>query len=94
MGTDLNRNWGFHFADGGSSYDPCSQVYHGSGPFSEVENRNVRDFVWAHKVYSRARIKGPSVVRYMNKTMFDMLNSFSEFRMKLSFSIMSTRILK
>ena len=52
MGTDLNRNWGFHFADGGSSYDPCSQVYHGSGPFSEVENRNVRDFVWAHKVYT------------------------------------------
>ena len=51
MGTDLNRNWGFHWADGGSSYDPCSQVYHGSEPFSEVENRNVRDFVWAHKVH-------------------------------------------
>ena len=50
MGTDLNRNWGFHYADGGSSSDPCSQVYHGDGPFSEVENRNVRDFVWAHKV--------------------------------------------
>ena len=50
MGTDLNRNWGFHWNDGGSSSDPCSQVYHGDGPFSEVENRNVRDFVWAHKV--------------------------------------------
>ena len=52
MGTDLNRNWGFHYADGGSSPDPCSQVYHGDGPFSEVENRNVRDFVWAHRVFS------------------------------------------
>ena len=51
MGTDLNRNWGFHWADGGSSYDPCSQVYHGSEPFSEIENRNVRDFVWTHKVH-------------------------------------------
>ena len=57
MGTDLNRNWGFHFADGGSSYDPCSQVYHGSGPFSEIENRNVRDFVWAHKVYTVEMLK-------------------------------------
>ena len=91
MGTDLNRNWGFHFADGGSSYDPCSQVYHGSGPFSEVENRNVRDFVWAHKVYTRARI---ARIEKLNRTVFDMLNFFSKFRMKLSFSIMSTRILK
>ena len=39
MGTDLNRNWGFHWNDGGSSSHPCSQVYHGYGPFSEVENR-------------------------------------------------------
>ena len=56
MGTDLNRNWGFHFADGGSSFDPCSQVYHGTGPFSEVENRNVRDFVWERKVFTSSSV--------------------------------------
>ena len=60
MGTDLNRNWGYHWADGGSSFDPCSQIYHGTRPFSEVENRNVRDFVWAHKVIEQNILKnGP-----------------------------------
>ena len=49
-GTDLNRNWEFHYAEIGSSTDACSQIYHGTGPFSEIENRNVRDFIWAHKV--------------------------------------------
>merc|ERR1712013_917852 len=48
-GTDANRNWGFHWGTGGSSSDPCSDTYMGSEPFSEVENRNVRDFLIAHK---------------------------------------------
>ena len=65
MGTDLNRNWGFHFADGGSSYDPGSQVYHGSGPFSEIENRNVRDFVWAHKVYTVEMLRKISIKAWL-----------------------------
>jgi len=49
FGTDANRNWGFHWGTGGSSNDPCSDIYMGSEPFSEVENRNVRDFLTAHK---------------------------------------------
>merc|ERR1719348_47444 len=48
-GTDANRNWGYHWGTGGSSSDPCSDTYMGSEPFSEVENRNVRDFLLAHK---------------------------------------------
>jgi len=44
-GVDANRNWGFHWNEGGSSGDKCSDTYHGPEAFSEVENRNVRDFI-------------------------------------------------
>jgi len=47
MGVDANRNWGFHFADGGSSSDKCSDTYHGPEAFSEPENQHVRDFLSA-----------------------------------------------
>ena len=49
MGTDLNRNWGYHWNDGGSSTNPCSDSYMGKSAFSEVENQNVRDFLSKHK---------------------------------------------
>ena len=49
MGTDLNRNWGYHWNDGGSSSNPCSDSYMGKSAFSEIENQNVRDFLSAHK---------------------------------------------
>ena len=49
MGTDLNRNWGYHWNDGGSSNNPCSDSYMGKSAFSEVENQNVRDFLEKHK---------------------------------------------
>ena len=49
MGTDLNRNWAYHWNDGGSSANPCSDSYMGKSAFSEVENQNVRDFLSAHK---------------------------------------------
>ena len=43
------RNWGFHWNTGGSSSNPCADTYMGSEAFSEVENRNVRDFLLANK---------------------------------------------
>jgi len=49
FGTDANRNWGFHWNTGGSSSNPCADTYMGSEAFSEVENRNVRDFLLANK---------------------------------------------
>jgi len=49
QGVDANRNWGFHWAEGGSSDDPCHGLYMGPEPFSEIENRNVRDFILARK---------------------------------------------
>ena len=48
-GTDLNRNYGFHFNDGGSSDFECSDTYHGKSAFSEPENQNVRDFLLKNK---------------------------------------------
>merc|ERR1711915_918866 len=44
-GTDLNRNWGFHWAETGVSFDPCSEVYCGSAAFDQPESANFRDFV-------------------------------------------------
>lgn len=48
-GTDANRNWGYKWNTGGSSDYGCSETYHGTEAFSEVENQNIRDFVWARK---------------------------------------------
>ena len=48
-GTDLNRNWGYHWNDGGSSSNPCTDTYMGKSAFSEIENQNVRDFLSKHK---------------------------------------------
>ena len=48
-GTDANRNWGYHWNDGGSSGYGCAETYMGPSAFSEVENANVRDFVMANK---------------------------------------------
>ena len=47
VGVDLNRNYGYEFAHDGScaSNDPCSNIYHGTGPFSEAESIAVRDLL-------------------------------------------------
>jgi len=48
-GVDANRNWGYHFADGGSSNDKCSDTYHGPEAFSEIENANIRDYIMSRE---------------------------------------------
>lgn len=47
QGVDLNRNFGFQWGydNVGSSPTPSSSTYRGSGPFSEPEAQNVRDFI-------------------------------------------------
>jgi hypothetical protein len=49
-GVDLNRNYGFNwgFDDAGSSPTPSSDVYRGTGPFSEPETAALRDFIARH----------------------------------------------
>jgi len=38
-GVDLNRNWDSHWASGGSSTSPCSDVFHGPSANSEPETK-------------------------------------------------------
>jgi len=45
-GVDANRNWGFEWNQGS---DPCRIDYPGVEAFSEIENKNVRDFVLERK---------------------------------------------
>jgi len=61
QGVDLNRNFAFKFAgnffqkfsnkiffnkkEGGTSFFPCSEIYHGPNAFSEPESRAVRDAI-------------------------------------------------
>jgi len=46
-GTDANRNFGYHWNEGGSSFDKCFDTYHGPEAFSEPETQAVRDFILA-----------------------------------------------
>ncbi|MEL6989693.1 MAG: M14 family metallopeptidase, partial [Bacteroidota bacterium] len=57
-GIDNNRNYDYHingdpnngsWSGPGSSSNPNSQTYHGTGPFSEVENQAVKWFVEQHE---------------------------------------------
>ncbi|MGJ8666049.1 MAG: M14 family zinc carboxypeptidase [Patiriisocius sp.] len=47
VGVDLNRNYGFGFNNNAdcSSGDPCSGVYRGTGPFSELETQAVSNLL-------------------------------------------------
>ncbi len=47
-GVDLNRNWGVDWNGSEStSENTCSDIYVGSGPFSEPESAAMRDFILA-----------------------------------------------
>ena len=49
-GVDTNRNYGYMWGydDNGSSPDPNSYTYRGTGPFSEPETDALRQFLLAH----------------------------------------------
>jgi len=50
-GVDLNRNFGYYWGydDVGSSTDGFDETFRGTGPFSEPETQNMRDFSLAHE---------------------------------------------
>ncbi len=45
VGVDLNRNASWHWGGLGTSSDPCSQTYPGSGPASEPEQRALQELL-------------------------------------------------
>lgn len=49
QGVDLNRNFGFHWGERGSSPQPCMETYRGTGPFSEPETASIQRFITQHK---------------------------------------------
>lgn len=67
-GVDPNRNYDFHWSEGGSS-DPSSEYYRGPEPFSENEARAIRDLTLEHhfifcNTYHSARTGLGEVVYY------------------------------
>ncbi len=47
-GIDLNRNWSVGWGGAGSSGDPGSSTYRGTGPISELEASNIDSFWQTH----------------------------------------------
>ena len=71
IGTDLNRNWGYHFDDK-DGYDPvfekvfqtdcaCDNIFNGGKAFSAPETSNVRDFI-----LSQAENETDSKIKFFN----------------------------
>uniref|UniRef100_A0A914YHP7 Peptidase M14 carboxypeptidase A domain-containing protein n=1 Tax=Panagrolaimus superbus TaxID=310955 RepID=A0A914YHP7_9BILA len=47
-GVDPNRNFSFKWMVSGSSTNPCSETYAGPTPFSEIETKNLKNFLVPH----------------------------------------------
>lgn len=52
-GVDINRNWGFHWGEGGASTDTCSETYRGANAFSEPEQSALAEYI-----KSQANVRG------------------------------------
>ncbi len=58
IGTDLNRNYGYHWGLGGrTSRNPQAITYHGPKAFSAPETRAYRDFLASRVVGGRQQIR-------------------------------------
>jgi len=58
IGTDLNRNFGYHWGGGGrTSSNPAAITYRGTGAFSTPEARAMRDFLASRVVNGRQQIR-------------------------------------
>ncbi|XP_038839928.1 carboxypeptidase B [Salvelinus namaycush] len=49
IGADPNRNWNAGWCTTGASSNPCSDTFCGSSPESEIEVKNVADFIRRNK---------------------------------------------
>jgi hypothetical protein len=58
IGTDLNRNFGYHWGGGGrTSSNPAAITYRGTGAFSTPEARAMRDFLASRVVGGKQQIR-------------------------------------
>ncbi|KAK4873402.1 hypothetical protein RN001_015431 [Aquatica leii] len=44
-GADANRNWDYHWMDGGASNNTCSETHAGPKPFSEKETKTLSNYI-------------------------------------------------
>ncbi|KAK5640385.1 hypothetical protein RI129_011196 [Pyrocoelia pectoralis] len=44
-GADPNRNWGYHWMEGGASDIPCLDTFGGDAPFSEIETKSLSEYI-------------------------------------------------
>ncbi|KAK2859530.1 hypothetical protein Q5P01_004150 [Channa striata] len=56
LGADPNRNFNAGWCTAGASSNPCSDTYCGSAPESEIEVKNVADFIRRNKSIIKAYI--------------------------------------
>ena len=56
IGTDINRNFGYHWAGPGSSATPQNAFYRGARAWSAPEARRIRDFVQRRVVNGQQQI--------------------------------------
>ncbi|KAJ1530656.1 hypothetical protein ONE63_005528 [Megalurothrips usitatus] len=67
-GTDLNRNFGYHYRQSGASDYPCDETYAGPKAFSEIEAQNLADWITASnsdknvKMYLTLHSYGPEIL--------------------------------
>jgi murein tripeptide amidase MpaA len=45
IGADPNRNWDYHYNEGGTSDDPCSEMYSGPEAFSEPSMKSLSEYL-------------------------------------------------
>ncbi|XP_057292860.1 carboxypeptidase B-like isoform X1 [Hydractinia symbiolongicarpus] len=49
FGVDINRNFDYRWGGGGSSRDPCDEIYCGTRPFSENESLALARYLYKHR---------------------------------------------
>lgn len=50
-GVDLNRNFDYRFAETGTSFQPCSEIYHGAGKIIQIQLINTQVNLFGFKVH-------------------------------------------
>ncbi|XP_077257112.1 zinc carboxypeptidase-like isoform X1 [Temnothorax americanus] len=45
VGADLNRNWNYQWVSKGLTGFPCSELYAGNTPFSEIETKSMSEYI-------------------------------------------------
>lgn len=44
-GADPNRNWDYHWMNGGASTSSCDEDFAGSSAFSETETKSISEYI-------------------------------------------------